>query len=149
MIEKLKTNKNQLSKLMIISFVVAFLGGQDAVISSIRYNQLDLINVINFKIEEKYNKKKDGANFPDLNFKGKIMTTGKEQEIKVSRGDFDNHTIGEIIEVFKTKSGEFMTQYEINNQRIIHIGNKGFSFVFIPAFIFFMIGLFSLFVILK
>ena len=77
------------------------------------------------------------------------MTTGKEQEIKVSRGDFDNHTIGEIIEVFKTKSGEFMTQYEINNQRIIHIGNKGFSFVFIPAFIFFMIGLFSLFVILK
>jgi len=148
MIEKLKTNRKNLQRLMIMSFVIAVLGGQDAVTSTILYNQLDKENAIDFRIEKKYNKKKREI-FPNLNFKGKIITTGEKREVRVSRGDFDNHMIGEIIKVFKTNSDEFMTQYEIRNQKIIHIGSKGFSFVFIPAFIFFIVGLFSLFVVLK
>ena len=149
MLENLKRHRKSLKKLMIILFILTFLGGQDAITSTIQYNRLDLQNTIGFKIEEKYNKKKEGISFPDLNFKGKIVTTEEKKEIKVSKRDFDSHEIGETITVFKTKSGEFMTQYEIDNQGIIHIGNKGFSFVFIPTFIFFIVGLFCLFVIVK
>src|SRR5690606_23558243 len=122
MLERLKTHRKILKRLMVLSFIITFLGGQDAITSTTQYNRLDLQNPISFKIEEKYNKKKDGVSFPNLNFKGKILTTEETKEIKVSKGDFDNHEIGEIIAVFKTKSGEFMTQYEIDNQGIIHIG---------------------------
>ncbi|GET23292.1 hypothetical protein [Prolixibacter denitrificans] len=149
MIEKLKIFKNKLFILMIVSFAVTYLGGQDAITSTILYNKLDLTNPIKFQIEDKYNKKENGQSFPDLNFRGKIVGTDDEKEIKVSKGDFDKHEIGQIIKVYKTKSDEFMTEHEIDNQGIIHIGKTGFSFVFIPTIIFFTLGLFCLIVILK
>lgn len=149
MIERLKIFKNKLWVLMFVSFVVSYLGGQDAITSTILYNKLDLTNPINFRIEDKYNKKENGQSFPDLNFRGKIVGTDDEKEIKVSKGDFDKHEVGQIIKVYKTKSDEFMTEHEIDNQGIIHFGETGFSFVFIPTSIFFVIGLFSMIVILK
>jgi hypothetical protein len=141
--------RKKLELLMFISFLVAFLGGIDAVISTTQYNRINLQNTVDFKIEEKFNKKKDGVPFPNLNFKGKILTTGEDKEIKVSRGDFDKHQDGDIITIYKTTSGKFITQHEIDNQGIIHIFDKGFSFVFIPAFIFLVVGLFSLLAIAK
>lgn len=149
MIEKLKIFKNRLLVLMIVSFVVTYLGGQDAITSTILYNRLDLTNPLNFRIEDKYNKKENGQNFPDLNFKGKIPGIGDEIEIKVSKGDFDKHEVRQIIKVYKTKSNKFMTEYEIDNQGIIYIGEIGFSFVFIPTIIFFLVGLFCLIVVIK
>ncbi|GET35081.1 hypothetical protein PbJCM13498_39440 [Prolixibacter bellariivorans] len=149
MIEKLKIFKNKLSILMIVSFVVTYFGGQDAITSTILYNKLDLTNPIKFRIEDKYNKKENVQSFPDLNFKGKIIGTEDEKEIKVSKGDFDKHQIGQIIKVYKTESDEFMTDHEIDNQGIIQIGKTGFSFVFIPTIIFFSLGLFCLMVIIK
>lgn len=149
MIEKLKMYHNKLLILMILSFIVTYLGGQDAVNSTIMYNRLDLVNGINFKVTDKYNKKKEGEYFPDLNFRGEVLTTGEQIEIKVSKGDFDNHEVGQIIQVYKTSSNDFMTKYEIDNQGIIHLGVIGFSSLLIPTTIFFLIGLLSLFVILK
>ena len=149
MIERLKIFKNKLWVLMFVSFVVSYLGGQDAITSTILYNKLDLTNPINFRIEDKYNKKENGQSFPELNFRGKIVGTDDEKEIKVSKGDFDKHEVGQIIKVYKTKSDEFMTEHEIDNQGIIHFGETGFSFVVIPTSIFFVIGLFSMIGILK
>lgn len=40
MIEKLKLHRIKLLPLMIISFIVSFLGGQDAINSTIQYNKL-------------------------------------------------------------------------------------------------------------
>lgn len=134
---------------MIVSFALTFLGGQDAINSTISYNKLDLTNPIKFRINNKYNKKENGQSFPDLNFRGIILGTDNEKEIKVSRGDFDQYEIGQIINIYKTKSDEFITEQEIDNQGIIHIGKTGYSFVFIPTFIFFIIGLFCLIIILK
>lgn len=149
MIEKLKLHRIKLLPLMIISFIVSFLGGQDAINSTIKYNKFDLKNPVDFIITEKYNKKKEGGNFPDLNFRGKILTTEEQIEIKVSKGDFDKQKVGQVIKVYKTSTNTFITEYEIDNQGIIHMGDIGFSFVFIPATIFFLIGLLSFYVILK
>ncbi len=140
--------KNKLKMLMVMSFVLAFLGGQDAITSTILYNKLDLSYAIRFKIYEKYNKK-DRQIFPDLNFKGKIIETDSETEIKVSKGDFDKHNVGQIITVYKTKSNKFMTEWEIENCKIIHIYGIGFSLSFVPAIIFFIIGIFCLVIVLK
>lgn len=134
---------------MIISFIVTYLGGQDAIKSTILYNSLDLKQGLIFKVTEKYNKNKAGKYFPDLNFRGELLTTGEQIEIKVSKGDFDNQSVGQIIKVYKSSSNIFMTKYEVDNQRIIHLGDIRFSFVFIPTLIFFLIGLFSLYFILK
>ena len=149
MIDKLKAFKNRLMILMIVSFAVTYLGGQDAITSTILYNKVDLTNPVKFRIEDRFNKKENQLSFPELNFRGKIVGTEEEKEIKVSKGDFDIHEIGQVIKVYKLGSDEFMTEYEIDNQGIIHIGNTGFSFVFIPTIIFFTLGLLCLIVILK
>jgi hypothetical protein len=149
MSNKLQIPKSLLLKLMIVSFIVVYFGGQDAITSTILYNNLDLTQPLDFQIVNKYNKKENRIYFPDFNFIGKIIETKDEQEISVSRGDFDKHAIGQIITVYKTKSDKYMTAYEVDNQEIIHIGKTGFSFVFIPTLIFFSVGLLCLIVVLK
>ncbi|NPA35924.1 MAG: hypothetical protein GXO47_03640 [Chlorobi bacterium] len=132
---------------MIISFTITYLGLQDAVTFTVLYNRLDLNNAIAFRIEDK--KKTNNSFFPGFNFKGKLLSCGDVKDIKVSRGDFETHNAGQIIKVFKTESDEFITEYEIENAMMIHAGDKRFSFVFIPAIIFFFVGIISLFFILK
>ena len=149
MIEKLKLYGNKLLLLMIISFIVTYLGGHDAIKSTTLYNSLDLKNDLIFKLTEKNNKNNEGQYFPDLIFIGELLTTGEQIEIKVSKGDFDNQSVGQVIKVYKSSSNIFMTKYEVDNQRMIHLGDIGFSFVFFPTLIFFLIGLFSLYIILK
>ena len=149
MFEKLEISKNRKLLLMIVSFVVTYLGGHDAITSSILYNKLDLTNPLKFQIEDKCNKKENYQSFPDFIFIGKIAGTDDEKEIKVSKGDFEKHEVGQTIKVYRTKSNEIMTEYEIDNQGIIHFGKTGFSFMFIPTIIFFAIGLLCLNVLLK
>jgi len=146
---KYRIHPKTLIILMIVSFIVVFLSGRDAIESSKLYNEIDLNNELIFKISEKYNKKAQGESFPDLNYNGEILTSGEKIEIRVSKGDFDKHQIGQEIKVFKSPNTKYMTEYEINNQMIIHIGRKGYSFVFIPVLIFAIIGILSAFGLLK
>ncbi|PKH51099.1 hypothetical protein CXF68_10565 [Tenacibaculum sp. Bg11-29] len=134
---------NKLFSLTIISFIIFFLAGRDASKYTKLYNEIDLNNNLTFKIIDKYNKKSPNEKFPDLNFNGQIIENNEHIEIKISRGDFDKHQIEQIIKIYKSPNNEYMTEYEINNQMIIHIGKKGYSFVYIPVMIFVIIGLFS------
>jgi len=149
LIEIIRNHRSRIIGLMFVSFIVAYLGGRDAIKSTVLYNKLDLENELTFRINEKYNKNKSGEYFPDLNFKGELLSSGELVEINVSSGDFDSHEIGENILVFKTKSGDYMTEYEIGNQLIIQVNDFKFSFVFIPSAIFALIGIISLYAIIK
>ena len=148
MIEILRPHRKRLMPLMAVSLIVAWLAGQDAYQSTVRYNHLDWKSEAPFKITGKYNKA-EGDYFPDLNFKGEELVSRDTLEIKVSKGDFDSHEIGQTIKVFKTKSNQYMTEYEINNMGIIPIGDFGVSFAVIPSAIFLIVGLFSLVVIIR
>lgn len=129
---------------MILAFLVSIFGAVDSFTASSLYRQLELKNPIKFIITKKYNKDKSPI-FPNSNYYGFVIASKEVKEIKISRGDFDKHSIGDTIIVFKSKSGErFMTQYEIDNHNFIKVFGQSFSFVIIPAAIFFFIGTFIL-----
>jgi hypothetical protein len=138
----LRNRKTALSALVVISFIVSFLGGKDAILSSKKYNSIDLANPMNFQILEKFNKKPDGVPFPDLNLKGIIIQTSDTAEIQVTLGDYEKRQIGETILVYKVGlTNQYMTQYEIKNQLFIYFNGKSYSIVFIPAIIFLLLGI--------
>ena len=112
---------------MIVSFIVAFFGGRDAILSTRLYNSLDLNKPIKFLIIDK---KQNGRFFPDFQFVGKTLETNGKKIIQVSSGDFDRHEIGQIIHVFQSESSHVMTDYEIDNQCIIFFRKIGFFFFF-------------------
>jgi hypothetical protein len=126
-VDKLKPFKKKLINLMIVSFIVAFFGGRDAILSTRLYNSLDLNKPIKFLIIDK---KQNGRFFPDFQFVGKTLETNGKKIIQVSSGDFDRHEIGQIIHVFQSESSHVMTDYEIDNQCIIFFRKIGFFFFF-------------------
>lgn len=148
MIEKLGIQRGTIFILMIISFLLSFLGTKDAINSTLLHNELILKNGIDFGIVDKYNKKSTGF-FPDLHFKGTVSSEVGFIEIKVSKGEYDRHKAGQNIRIYKTNSNEFMTDYEVKNQSMIHVGKNQFSFVFIPTFIFYITGLFCLYKVIR
>jgi hypothetical protein len=146
----LRNRKTTLCALVVISLIVSYLGGKDAIISSKQYNSIVLNNPLSLQILAKYNKKPDGVPFPDLNLKGIIIQTSDTVEIKASLGDYEKRQVGERINVYKVGlTNQYMTQYEVENQIFIHFGGKAYSFVFIPAILFLLLGVFSLFGLVK
>jgi len=148
MIDAFALLRHKLPPLIIISFILAYFAGKDAINNTILYNKLDLEDTLLLKIENKYNKK-SWKFLPDLNFRGNILSSGKQIEVHVSKGDFDKHKIGQVVKVFKTASGEYMTEYELDNLIIINIGKYSFSFIIILSAIFYLIALFSLLMYFK
>lgn len=150
MIDKLKPFKQVLIFGLIITSFLVYMAGKDAIQSTKLYNDLDLKSELRFVIIEKYNKKKDGEPFPDFNYKGRLISTNEIFYVSVSGGDYENAKTGDTISVFKSKNtNKLMTKYEIKNQMIIHIGDKGYSFVFIPMIVVFSIFLICLISLIK
>jgi hypothetical protein len=146
----LRNRKTTLSALVVISLIVSYLGGKDAIISSKQYNSIVLNNPLSLQILAKYNKKPEGVPFPDLNLKGIIIQTSDTAEIKVSLGDYEKRQVKERINVYKVGlTNQYMTQYEVENQIFIHFGGKAYSFVFIPAILFFLLGIGCIIALIK
>lgn len=132
----------QLLILTIISFVLVYFGGNDAINSSKKYNSLDLENPIEFEITDKLNMSQKHNFFDELYFSGSIINFQKENiDLKISKGEFDKFKIGEKIKIYKGDANTIMTKYQIDNHLFIEFNGNGYSFVFIPVFLFSLIGL--------
>lgn len=140
MVIHFNTFKSRISALLLISIVVSFLGGKDAITASTVFNQLDLDNELTLKILDKTNKK-DIYFFPVMNFQGVLLSSGDTIELKVSKGNFDRCSIGEEVTIYRTPNNDYMTAYQIKNQKLIKIQGYSFSFVFIPTIIFVLTGI--------
>jgi len=60
----LKNRKIRFLALLVISTCVTYLAGRDAITTSRLYNSIDEKDALNFKINEKYNKRPEGVPIP-------------------------------------------------------------------------------------
>jgi len=132
---------------MIISFIVVYFGEKDASTFSDQYNSMNSKDTINLLILKKYTEKVSIP--PIFTFKCTNLKTNDTISIKVSRGEYDITQNGDTIFAFKTTSDQYITNYEIDNQWIIKIGNKGYSFVLIPVFMFLIVGFTCLYFLIR
>ena len=133
---------------MVIGFLLSLLGGFDAIKSTLIYHQLDLDNQLNCEILDKYNTR--GKFFPDLNFKCEKLPSSDTISLNVNLGEYEERNVGDTIVAFQSLDGNnFLSRYEIDNQAFIEYDGKGYSFVFIPAVIFFLVGVTCVFVLIR
>ena len=132
--------------LMIISFVLVYLGEKDASTSTAKYNSISQNDSLNLLLIKKHSE--EVSILPKFTFTCTNLSTNDTINHRVSRGEFESSKIGDIILAFKT-SDIYMTKYEIDNHMIIVIGNKGYSFVYIPVIVFLFIGFTCLFFLIR
>lgn len=135
--------------LAILAIILTVLGAMDFITSTSTYRNLDFNNRIDFVIQQKYNKI-ERETFPDLKFYGKILGTEQTAEVDISRGDYDKHSVGDTIHIFKHKSKKvYITEYEIENQKFISFFGNPISFVIIPTLIAFITAIITTTVLVK
>jgi len=137
----------RLVALMIISFTLVYLGEKDASTSSAKYNSISWNDSLSLLITKKHTEEVSIP--PKFTFTCTNMPTNDTVNLIVSRGEYEASKIGNVILAFKTTDNKYMTKYEIDNQMIIVIGDKGYSFVFIPVIVFLLIGFTCLYYLIR
>jgi len=133
--------------LMIVSFLISYLGMWDASTSSAKYNSINKNDSLNLLITNKYTKEESIP--PKFTLICTNQSTQDTININISLGEYEDSMVGNILLAFKTPDNQYMTKYEIDNSAIYRIGEKGYSLIYIPAFIFLFVGFISLYFLIR
>ncbi len=129
--------------LFIVSVIVSIFGFIDAVLVTNRYKSITNNTPDQLLIIEK-SEFNNLLSPPTFYLKCTHLSSQDTANLKVSKGNFDDHMVSDSIVAFRLMNSDFITEYEIDNSLLIQIGKHHYSFFYIPAFLFAFIALVSL-----
>ena len=136
-----------LPMLIILFFILSFWVFGDSYRFTKLYNKLDLGTPLEFLLTDKCEEKKEGRKV--LFFGGNLLSNSEELKIRVFRKEYDSFVPGDVLVLYRTTDNQFMTEYTLENERVIKIGEYGFSlFLFVAAGLF-LIALACLFIVIR